>query len=108
MFDMLGRREFLLALTLLVAGVSAASSDDLDDDRDHEEAHRALQHGLALPLAVILKTVEEQVGGDVVGVELEREDGRYVYELKIVAPDGRLREVYVDAMTGAILSGGRD
>ena len=57
-----------------------------------------------MPLASILREVGQRFDGDVVGVEFEREGGRYVYELKIVSPDGRLREVYVDARTAEIIS----
>jgi Peptidase propeptide and YPEB domain len=48
--------------------------------------------------------VSESVQGTVVGVELEREKGRWVYEAKVIAPDGRLIEMYIDARTGAIIS----
>lgn len=108
----LNRRQMLLASAFLIAGGRIAyGGDDGDDDHDHEDhdrAFRALREGEARPLADILEKVEEQFGGDVVGIEFERENGRYVYELKIVAADGRLREVYVDAMTAEILSGERD
>jgi hypothetical protein len=32
-----------------------------------------------------------------------REDGRYVYEFKVVGSDGRLREVHIDALSAEIL-----
>ena len=36
-------------------------------------------------------------------VEFEVEDGAYVYEIKILRPDGRVQEVEADAATGKIL-----
>jgi uncharacterized membrane protein YkoI len=45
-----------------------------------------------------------QIPGEVVGVEFEREHGRWVYEFKIIDSGGRLLEVYVDAKTGTVLS----
>lgn len=36
-------------------------------------------------------------------VELEREDGAYVYEFKILRPNGLVQEVEADAATGKIL-----
>lgn len=104
----LNRRQILLASAFFVAGGSAAYCSDDDDHEDHDRAFRALREGEAKPLADILEKVEKQFGGDVVGIEFERENGRYVYELKIVAPDGRLREIYVDAMTAEVLSGERN
>jgi len=110
MIKLLNRRESLLALTLFVTGgrVLSDERDEDDDDDDYEEAYRALQQGQVKPLSDIVERVQKQLGGDLIGVEFERDGGRYVYEIKIVGPDGRLREVYVDAMTAAILSGEHD
>jgi uncharacterized membrane protein YkoI len=104
MKTMLNRRAaLLLGFALCCAASGLALAGDRDDDRDHERARRALEEGRARPLAEILDRVGGQLGGEVVGVEFEREKGRYIYEFKVVAPDGRLREVYVDAMTAEIL-----
>ena len=48
----------------------------------------------------ILAAVEAAQPGRVIEVELERDNGRWVYELKIVDPRGRLVEAYVDAKSG--------
>ncbi|WP_334154451.1 PepSY domain-containing protein [Tepidimonas sp.] len=74
-------------------------------DRDHDRARAALLAGQILPLPVILDRVRPEVPGDVLEVELEREDGRWVYELKLLQPGGRLRKVAVDAATGQVLGG---
>ncbi|MCI0429979.1 MAG: PepSY domain-containing protein [Rhodospirillales bacterium] len=47
--------------------------------------------------------MRDQLGGEVVGVELDRQDGRYVYEFKVITSAGRLREIYVDALTAELL-----
>ena len=36
-------------------------------------------------------------------MELEREDGRWVYELKLLQNDGRLLKLAVDARDGLVL-----
>ena len=54
-------------------------------------------------MAEILEQVQDRLGGKLVGVELDREDGRYVYELDVVTPDGRLREIHVDALSAEIV-----
>lgn len=100
----LNRRRLLLAGGFLLAASNAAISGE-EEHEDHERALRALEQGEAKPLAEILDAVKKQIGGDVVGVDFERDGDHYVYELKIVTPDGRLREVYVDAMTTQIISG---
>ena len=97
---MLKRRTALL-LGLALAGAIGGLAQA--DDRDHERARRALEEGRARPLAEILEAVRGRLDGEVIGVEFDREDGRYVYEFKVVGSDGRLREVYVDALSAEIL-----
>lgn len=113
MNSLLNRRAvLLLGLALAGAGAGLAQADDHDDDehegRDHERARRALEEGRARPLAEILAGVRGRLGGEVIGVELESRKGRYIYEFKVISPHGRLREVYVDALTAEILKIGDD
>jgi len=87
-----------LALLLsLIAGPALADRDD------HDRARRALEAGEVLPLSEILAAVEAAQPGRVIEVELERDDGRWIYELELVAPDGRLVEIEIDAATADIL-----
>lgn len=72
-------------------------------DHDHDRARAALERGEALPLAEVLARVRPELGGEVVGVDFEREDGRWVYEFKVIGPAGRLVEVQVDAATARVL-----
>jgi uncharacterized membrane protein YkoI len=90
-----------LALVLLLLAAAGAAADP--DRRDHDRARAALERGEVLPLAQILGAVAAAVPGDVVELELEREDGAWVYEIKVIAPDGRLLEVLVDGASGRLL-----
>lgn len=99
---MTSRRTLLSAFALLLVGTGLADAED-DIDDDHDEARRAVEQGQARPLAEILDRIGPRLGGKVIGVELEREHGRYIYELKVVTADGELREIYVDAMTGEMM-----
>lgn len=94
----LDRRSLLLALAFALAGGAVRA----DEDDDHDEARRALEEGRVRPLAEIRARVAATLGGEIVGIELERKDGRYVYEFKLVH-GGRLSEVMVDGLTGEIL-----
>ena len=109
--------KHIYSVFVLIAGFSLAPatlsdtaySDDLegawgDEDHDHDRARRAVRRGEVLPMAVVLDHLRKRIPGEVVGVEFEREDGRWVYEFKLVDKIGRLLEVYVDAATGEILS----
>lgn len=92
----------MTAAALLGAAVVAA------DPPDHDRARAALLRGEVRPMSEILAAVAVAVPGDVVEVELEREHGRWVYELKIIATNGRLLEVLVDAATGRPIEQGHD
>ena len=109
MSALLDRRAFLAGLAGFAATVGTAHAQRRGRWRgrgrggDHERALQALREGEVRPLTDILDEVHDTVAGEVIEVELEREDGRYVYELKILTPSGRLVEVQVDAATGAVL-----
>lgn len=108
MTTLIGRRQFLLAAAALLAGGGAACADDdkgddEGDEDDHDRARRALEEGQARPLDEILVIVEDELGGRIVRVELERRHGRYIYEFRVITPSGELREIDVDAMSAEIL-----
>lgn len=86
-----------MTLALLPLAVRA------DDGDDARRARRALLAGEALPLMQILKIATRRVPGEVVKVELDSEHGKLVYEIKILAEDGRLRELKLAARDGRIL-----
>jgi uncharacterized membrane protein YkoI len=75
-----------------------------DEGQPYDRARRALSRGEILPIAQLLEQVQARFPGEVVGVEFEDEHGHAVYEFKIVDESGRLREVYVNAQTGEVLS----
>lgn len=61
-----------------------------------------------LPLARILAIAREHVPGEVIEVELESDDGRAEYEVKILTSDGRTMEMQIDAVRGTILQSEED
>lgn len=87
----------LLALAA-IAGPTAARGKD-----DHDRARQAVQSGEVLPLAAVLQRLEAEVPGRVMEVELEPEEGRWIYEIRVLQTDGRLLKVKVDARSGAVL-----
>ncbi|PWC54164.1 PepSY domain-containing protein [Azospirillum sp. TSO22-1] len=92
----------ILALLVLAGAVLTAPVPVLAD-RDHDHARRAVEEGKVLPLRRILDTVEAQFGGSVLEVELDRDDGQWLYEVKLLAPDGRIIEVELNAATAEVL-----
>lgn len=91
-----------LVLPLLAALLVLAPATALADDDDHVEARELLRRGEILPLAKILAVVQERVPGDVIEVELDREDEGWEYEVKVLTRSGRVRKLYLDAATGEV------
>lgn len=72
-------------------------------EHDHDRARQALQAGEILPLKAILARVEKEHPGQVMEVELERKEGRWVYEIKLLRAGGALSKLKVDARDGTLL-----
>lgn len=92
----------LISCFIGVAGVLFATASHADED--HDRVRAAVERGEVLPLTEILARIHPSLGGEVVGLSVEREDGRWVYEFKVIEPGGRLVEVEVDAATAQVLS----
>ncbi len=96
-------RALVAGIVALAAMTSAGYAGD-DDARDQELVRKALLEGRILSLSDITEKVKPSLPGEIIGVELEVEDGgRIVYEFNIVDTSGKLKEVEVDAATGNIL-----
>ena len=91
------RRAALLCLLAVLGGAPAAASEDAD------RARQALETGQIRPLDEILRAAREAVPGDVVSVDLKRDDGRWRYKLRILGADGKRRTVKVDARSAKVL-----
>lgn len=70
---------------------------------DQERARAAVAAGEILPLGEILERRRSKLAGRILEVELEREDGRWVYEIEVLQADGRKCEVEIDAATARVL-----
>ncbi|MGC9418974.1 MAG: PepSY domain-containing protein [Rhodovulum sp.] len=93
------------AVLVLLLGLAAPAGADRDHGRahDHDRARDALARGEILPLHKILPRLEKRFGGRLLEVELDREDGRLVYEVELITKGGRILEIVVDAATGRVL-----
>lgn len=86
---------------LILLALAAARPGAADDS--HDAALAALRAGQIVPLHEVLALPAVREAGAVVEVEIEREQGRWVYEIETVAPDGTLRKLRFDAATRAAL-----
>ncbi len=97
----LDHRFALLLLAAALAGLPVYPAQAGKDD--HVEARELLQRGEIVPLARILEVVQQRVPGDVIEVELEREDGLWEYKVKVLTPAGNVRKLYLDARNATVL-----
>lgn len=72
-------------------------------DGDHDRARAAVEAGEILPLPTLLEQLQRTHPGQVLALELEKDDGRWIYEVKLLQPDGRLLKLEVDARTAQVL-----
>ena len=92
-------RPLTAAALLVTLAAAAARADDIGP----EMARKLLNEGRIKPLAEILDIVKAAVPGDTVEVELELDDGLYVYEVKQLNSEGRVKEVKTNAATGKVI-----
>jgi len=92
-------RMLILLAVLGAAGSAGVAQADTDADR----ARAALRSGEILPLARILDTVSRQYAGDVIDVKLDRDDGIWQYEVKLLLPTGTVAKLEYDARDARLL-----
>jgi uncharacterized membrane protein YkoI len=90
----MSKRVAILAIASSLAALCCHQSAGASEQ---DEARRALERGEIRPLDAVLATQRDALPGDVVKVELERDDGRWIYEIKVLTPAGERREIEIDA-----------
>jgi uncharacterized membrane protein YkoI len=96
------RNPFLAALVVAALAVPLLAHAD-DDDDDHDLARTLVERGEIKPLSEVLARAVSLHPGDVVSVDLDEDDGRWIYEIEMVRRDGRKVEIEIDAATLAIV-----
>ena len=88
---------------LAVALVALASLAQADDDKDQDRIRDAVRSGEVMPFDLLRQQLQKSHPGDVLELEIEREHGRWIYEIKLLQPDGRIVKLEVDARSGEVL-----
>ncbi|MBW9265875.1 MAG: PepSY domain-containing protein [Candidatus Thiodiazotropha sp. (ex. Lucinisca nassula)] len=86
----------LIMMVLVISTLSLA-------DEGYEEVKRLTESGAILPFEDLLPTIQALQPGRILELELEREEGDYIYEIEILDEQGAVWEFKVDAATGEIL-----
>lgn len=100
-------KAILAALALAaISGPGLAGASEAQED--HEIARSALLRGEVMPVQAIVDAARTMVGDDLLGLELEREDEHWIYEIKYVDDAGHVRTLNLDAHTGKKIGGEND
>ncbi|GAB2713952.1 hypothetical protein [Halomonas garicola] len=86
-----------LGLVLLLVGSAAGN-------QHWESLHDEVRRGEVVPLDSILDWLEAHYIGEVLEVEVEREEGEIEYEIKLLGPQGQVVEFEFDGHNGQLMS----
>lgn len=110
---MISRRNFTLFLTAAIFFLSDnayASRKRRGRKRrrrrkryEHDDARRERDAGRIMPLREILARISPRFPGELIDVELEREDGYWIYDLTLIGRDHHKLEIRVDARNARVL-----
>lgn len=95
--------SYLVAAVALAMAAPALADRGHGRSGDHDDALEAVEAREALPLTRIMEIALHTVPGEIIEIELDREDGRLIYEVDVLTRTGRLRQVEIDARTGQVL-----
>ena len=95
----------LIVAVVLLLSLSSANAEDIAQ----AEALQLQQQGKILSLDNILALIETRHPQfSLLEVELEEDDGLYIYEVELSTRDGVIRELEINARTGSILQDEED
>lgn len=95
------KRSYALAILTLLGILHTPAS--WGDSSDHDRARAALTAGEIMPLRQLLEQVEKNYPGQVIEVELEHDDQRWVYEIKLLRAGGAMTKLKLDAKNGSLI-----
>jgi uncharacterized membrane protein YkoI len=92
-----------LIVTALVTALLAGGTAFASERMRHNEILQLREGGQIMAMEEIMTRAREAQPGHLIEAELDQEDKRYVYELKILDAQGRVHELEMDAATGEVL-----
>ena len=92
--------KLIPALVLLPVSFSGWA---IDDGEDVELVRQLRDAGKIVEVAPLLEDAKRRHAGRLLEIELEKEDGRYLYEIEFVDKGGLVWEFYYDATTGEFI-----
>jgi hypothetical protein len=99
------RPLLLMTLALLAMLSLPAAAQEQPRCLSRAEQRAAIAAGEAIPLATARQMLRQRMSGELVRARLCRESGRLIYRLTVLARDGKVRQVTIDATNGTVIGG---
>ena len=93
-------RALTFLISSLIVVLLPAPAVHADDDKRIRQLQRS---GEILSLEQIFDKARRVKPGRIVDVDLDKDDGRYVYEIELLESSGKVWEMEFDARTGELL-----
>jgi uncharacterized membrane protein YkoI len=93
----------VLLLAVAVGAFVVGNRHGAEHAKPKRQAAIDLQGHPVMDLGLAIEKATDLVPGDVLKVELERDDDRYVFEVKLLAENGLVREIKLDAQDGSLI-----
>ncbi|RUR29022.1 PepSY domain-containing protein [Vreelandella nanhaiensis] len=100
----LPRRSLGAGLLALALSASVVLSGSAVGDQHWEALHGEVRRGNVVPLETILDWLEAHYIGEVLEVEVERENGYVEYEIKMLGPQNQVVEFEFDGQSGQLMT----
>ena len=97
--------KLVAAIALLLAVQTPTTADDAPRCLSRNEQRAAIADGRAVPLASARHALRLKMPGELVKARLCQQPDRLIYLLTVLARDGKVAHVTVDAKNGAVISG---
>ncbi|PSW67132.1 hypothetical protein C0W88_02900 [Photobacterium leiognathi subsp. mandapamensis] len=82
--------------TLTFAAIAAPS---VDDDEHHDDVMTAVEKGLIKPYSALQHKVSRQLSARIIKVELNEDNGEWIYELKLIDNENNIIKVEYQAQS---------
>lgn len=90
----------ILCLALMAGGAASGQAQASDRDRDHDRGEERIMADRAISLDEAVARAERRYEARAVRAEEKRHGDRIEYRIRLLAADGRVFEVRIDAETG--------
>ena len=97
------RGTMMQSLVFAVVMIMVLASGVVVAGDDHVRARQALEAGEVMPLRQLLQQIAVSHPGEIIDVELEQREGRWLYEIKMLRRGGGMFKLKVDARDGEVI-----